>query len=85
MLMEEAVADPRVALEAIKIKEKIMQKLQKMKEDEEEAKRANIIENRITNYYSRSIFIIILNLYYRKISRNSTRVSSEASRTGRNY
>ena len=55
--MEDAIADPRLALEEIKRRERVLKKLEKMREEEQEAKRADVIENRIINYYSSSFFL----------------------------
>lgn len=58
MVMEEVLADPRLALDEKKKREKILQKLEKMREEDEEAKRENKIENRVNEYQSKRVFPI---------------------------
>ncbi len=50
MLLEDAVADPKALLDQMKRKERAKQKLEEELEAQEEAKRANVIENRVSNY-----------------------------------
>ena len=50
MLLDDAVADPKVLLEQMQRKEKAKKKLELELEEQEEAKRANVIENRVNNY-----------------------------------
>jgi len=50
MLLDDAVADPKALLDQIKRKEKAQKKLEDELQQKEEAKRANVIENRVQNY-----------------------------------
>lgn len=50
MLLEDAVADPKALLEQMRRKERAQKKLEEEIEAQEEAKRANVIENRVSNY-----------------------------------
>jgi hypothetical protein len=50
MLLEDAVADPKALLEEIQRKERAQKRLEQQLEEQEEAKRANVIENRVTDY-----------------------------------
>ena len=50
MLLDDAVADPRELLDQMKRKEKAQKILEEKLEQQEEAKRANVIENRVNDY-----------------------------------
>lgn len=63
MLLDDVVADPRHAVEERKRREKILKKIEQMKLDSEDAKRASIIENRIMNYRSNTNFNEMLDQY----------------------
>lgn len=52
MLLDDAISDPRQAIEERKRREKILKKIEQMKLDSENAQKASIIENRIMNYRS---------------------------------